>query len=244
MKCKYRIRWFSSKGASLVLLWTLLIFIVCSSLYCFVYDIMFHLPNSPPNALKWLIAIPGLTGIVAAPLSGWLADAKLGNYKVFRVGTVLLFIATVVNCLFLITQELVWEDNHILKWVLLCLGSSIFVAGGCVCFVTTLPLGLDQMPDASSTSVASFIAWFVWSLFVGGFLGQGLNLLKEACLGEIKSGYLLICALSLVICMCIVLTSNFLASPKWLIIEPKSPQSLKAIYRILKFAAKHKAPVN
>ena len=38
--------------------------------------------------------------------------------------------------------------------------------------------------------------------------------------------------------------SNFLFSPKWLIIEPKSPQSLKTIFRVLKFAAKHKAAVN
>ena len=31
---------------------------------------------------------------------------------------------------------------------------------------------------------------------------------------------------------------------KLLIIEPKSPQSLKIIYKVLKFAAKHKAPLN
>ena len=138
---------------------------------------MFHPPNNPSNPLEWLIAIPGLTGFVAAPLSGWLADTKFGIYIVFRVGAVLLFIATVVNCLLLIMQELVWEGNHILKWIHLCLGSGIFVAGGCACFVTALPLGLDQMPDASS--IASFIVWFVWSLFVGGFLGKGLNLLKK-----------------------------------------------------------------
>ena len=33
-------------------------------------------------------------------------------------------------------------------------------------------------------------------------------------------------------------------SPKWLIIEPKSPQSFKTIYQVLKFAAKHKAPLS
>ncbi len=36
----------------------------------------------------------------------------------------------------------------------------------------------------------------------------------------------------------------FLLAPKWLIIEPKSPQSLKIIYQVLKFAVKHKAPLN
>ena len=50
--------------------------------------------------------------------------------------------------------------------------------------------------------------------------------------------------LLLVICMSIVLASNFLFIPKWLIIEPKSPQSLKTIYQVLKFAAKHKSPIN
>ena len=41
-----------------------------------------------------------------------------------------------------------------------------------------------------------------------------------------------------------MLVSNFFLSPKWLIIEPKSPQSLKTIYQVLKFAVKHKAPLN
>ncbi len=41
-----------------------------------------------------------------------------------------------------------------------------------------------------------------------------------------------------------VLCSLFLIAPKWLTIEPNCPQSLKTIYRVLKFAAKHKAPLN
>ncbi len=44
--------------------------------------------------------------------------------------------------------------------------------------------------------------------------------------------------------MSILCCSIFLLPPKWLIIEPKSPQSLKIIYQVLKFAAKHKAPLN
>ncbi len=44
--------------------------------------------------------------------------------------------------------------------------------------------------------------------------------------------------------MSILCCSIFLLAPKWLIIEPKSPQSLKIIYQVLKFAAKHKAPLN
>ena len=62
------------------------------------------------------------------------------------------------------------------------------------------------------------------------------------CLND-KSIYIALALISSV-CVGIVLVSNFLFSPKWLIIEPESPQSLKTIFRVLKFAAKHKAPLN
>ena len=182
-----------------------------------------------------------LSIIVSAPLSGWLADAKFGNYKVFRVGAVLLFISTVMNCLFMILVELVWEDNHaetVLKWMHLCLVGSLFAVGGCACFVTALPLGLDQMPDASSSSITSYIAWFVCICFFGGFLYEILHYFPK------NGSTNLVLALISAVCVGMVLLFNFLFSPKWLIIEPKSPQSLKTIYQVLKFAAKHKAAIN
>ena len=61
---------------------------------------------------------------------------------------------------------------------------------------------------------------------------------------DIKGSIFLVLALISTLCLGILLASNFFLSPKWLIIEPKSPQSLKTIYRVLKFAAKHKAPLN
>ena len=46
------------------------------------------------------------------------------------------------------------------------------------------------------------------------------------------------------VCMAIVCCSMFIVAPKYMIIEPKSPQSLKTIYQVLKFVAEHKAPLN
>ena len=43
---------------------------------------------------------------------------------------------------------------------------------------------------------------------------------------------------------CICSCTFFLLAPKWLIIEPKCPQSLKTVYQVVKFAAKHKTPLN
>ena len=199
--------------------------------------------NIVPQQTNWLVSIPIVVAFVAAPLSGWLADAKFGNYKVFRFGAVLLFISTVMNCLLLILEAFVLEYNQVLTWILFSLGSGLFVVGACACIATALPLGLDQMPDASTSSITCYIVWFVCTIFVGDFLGEALNGPMMKCLKEVM-GYQQFYALFLTICMSVVLCSNFLFSPKWLIIEPRSPQSLKTIYKVLKFAAKHKAPLN
>ena len=245
MKCKYRVRWFSSKGAFLVLLWILLTFSASCCLFYFLVEAI-HIPSDLPVHIQWVILVPIFSiSLVSAQLSGWLADAKFGNYKVFRAGAVLVFIATVMNCLLLILEEVVWKNNQSLKWIHLCLVSTLNVVGTCACLATALPLGLDQMPDASSSSITSYIAWFVCSIFIGYFLGEIFNIFRTFCSNKsFHQNFSLVWALFLVVCMTIVLISNFLCKPKWLIIEPKSPQSLKTIYRVLKFAVKHKSPLN
>ena len=224
-------RWFSSKGAFLVLLWTLLVVISCS--------VLVQTARYPLVPTDWLFAIPITFAFASAPLSGWLADAKFGNYKVFRVGVVLLFISAVIHCLFLILEALVWSNNYVFNFIHLCMAGSLFAVGIGAYTATALPLGLDQMPDTSSSSITSFIAWFVCTILFGSFLYKVLYLVNKNSLVVT-----LIYVLFSVLCLSIVLILFFVFSPKWLIIEPKSPQSLKTIYHVLKFAAKHKAPLH
>ncbi len=119
--------------------------------------------------------------------------------------------------------------------------------GVVICVISSLKLGLDQMPEASGENIASFIAWFNIS-FVGGLWFSELFFsLASKCLVEngVEPEKLVQQVLSILpaigaSCMCTLL---FLFS-NWLIIEPKSPKALKAIYQVLKFAWKHKAPLN
>ena len=167
-----------------MMLWTLLNLVACIFLYQVVVDVAQAVDNSSYFSPVLFFIIPLSVLMMSAPLSGWLADAKFGNYKVFRVGAVLLFISTVINCLLLILEELVWENSSVLKWIHLLLSSSLFVVSTCACFVTALPLGLDQMPDASSSSITSYIAWFVCSIFCGGFLFEILDSFGKICLSS------------------------------------------------------------
>ena len=258
MSCKYQVRLFHSKGALLVVFWLLLMCIACipsfntfiESFNCWFsletrqqardYAVCLLLPN------KWLILIPVLIACLSAPAAGWMADAKFGNYRVFKSGVAFLFLHSTLNCLLLVFEALFWKNNKVLfSWIHLSLHSSFFVVGSCVCIVTALPLGLDQMPDASASNITSFIAWFVFSFCFGSWLANAFSFVKDSCLDKtFKWNYSVITAFFSTLCMTIVFISNFLFSPKWLIIEPQSPGSLKSIYQVLKFAAKHKAPVN
>ncbi len=181
--------------------------------------------------------------ILAAPLAGWLADAKFGNYKVVRFGVWLLFVSAVFNCFYYLIVPF-FGNTLVLRWFVFVI-YVMFMIGGAGCSLALFQLGMDQMPDASSSSISSFITWFVCSGILGAYFGNFLIALLVFCLDiSLHSNYQQIWSLLVVLSLSCVLISDFCLSKNWLIIEPKSPSSLKTIYQVLKFAAKHKTPLN
>ena len=250
MSLKYKPRWIKSKGALLLLMWILLTCIACAPHINYLSEVShsrYHLP-------KGVTVIPLVIGCLSTLLVGWLADTKFGNYRLFKAGLVMLFIYTVLNCLLLLVEALLWENsqNLLSTYLRFSLGSSLFMISLSILIVTALPLGLEQMSDASATSITSFIAWFVCSVFIGIWFISLLGVIEDKCIDKCKNkstycqayvNYSLISSSISALCMSIVLISSFLFSPKWLTIEPMLPQSLRTIYHVLKFAAKHKAPL-
>ncbi len=84
------------------------------------------------------------------PIAGWLADVQYGNFKVFRFGVLLLFVSTVMTCIFLIIKE---EGVHPtvtrVATTAAVLGAYLGVSA-CIYSNSSSAIGLDQMPDASS----------------------------------------------------------------------------------------------
>ena len=115
------------------------------------------------------------------------------------------------------------------------------IIGATACFVIALQLGLDQMPDASSSNISSFIAWFVFSMGFGAWIVDTVSSLMYNCTANHN---IQLFSIFPPLCMTIVCCSLFILAPKWLTIEPNCPQSVKTIYQVLKFAKQHKAPLN
>ncbi len=90
--------------------------------------------------------------------------------RCFRFGVLLLFVSTVLTCICQIIKE---EGVH-LTVTMVAIATAVLVAylGVSACIVTALQLGLDQMPDASSDNIISFIKWFIFSALFGVWLSE------------------------------------------------------------------------
>ena len=183
-----------------------------------------------------------LLGFFAAPLTGWLADTKLGNYRVVKSAMTLIFLSTVSSCLCLLIALSTTDLTFV---VMRSISLAGLVIGGSAYLTTSLQLGLDQMPDASASSITSFIACYVGSFAIGCFVSDAVYHIVAYCSDLLLNiNCTRIWSFFLVFCMSIALFSDLFISSIWLIIEPKCPQSLKNVYQVLKFAAMHKAPLN
>ncbi len=150
MKCKYRVRWFYSKET---FLWIgILLFVVTSMIIL--------LPkNVNKKVIFWiytLVVLLGCLTFLLGTLTGWLADARFGNYKVASFGIFLMFLGSVFNCLFFVITPFIAYSVFIeLSSMFVC--AFLSMGGGC-CSVSLLQLGLDQMPDASSVLASAVLS--------------------------------------------------------------------------------------
>ena len=97
-----------------------------------------------------------------------------------------------------------------------------------------IQMGLDQLHDASTTEITSFIVWYVSALISAGFVVQ-FNIF---CLNEQKKLFvLLLICMSLTLALILITHCNH-----WLIKEPATQSPLKLIYKVIKFAVVTKHP--
>ncbi len=128
--------------------------------------------NKLKGSFEWLLAI--LVSVAAATilLLGWLANtkAKLGVYKVAKFGFVLLFLATFITSVATLFLEYDFMKNQYINNIFICSIKILYIVGAGAAAISTLQLGLDQMPDASSSSITSFVAWLVFNFSVSKWI--------------------------------------------------------------------------
>ena len=228
-KLSYRIRKLKNKGALLILVWNCLV--ISTFHYLIGYPDVFH-PTSPIYAYS--IIIWGLT----LPIAGWLADICLTRYKVIRWSILIMWIASVLVVASSVLSQLPvvehYYHNSTKKYITMLLLIVMSLAfGGYQANVVLF--GIDQLQDASTNEITSFIIWYVSTYFSSGFVIKFIYI----CLGEAYNSLLpefLVC-----ICLTIMVVLALMCDQIFLK-EPITQNPFKLIYKVIKYAIKTKHP--
>jgi MFS family permease len=171
-KLTYKPRKVKSKAAILLLVWNYLIMNV--------FGILTKYVDNGYAFRMWLIAF----GLVP-PLAGWLADTRIGRYKMIRCSIWIMWIATVLatmNSLMADTIDMYVQHIHIKALQVLL----VIMATGLGAYqANIIQFGLDQLQDASTTEIRSFIAWYTWTTISACFTVEAVL----TCLSEITRNF-------------------------------------------------------
>ena len=218
-KPKYQPRKLKNKGAILVLVWNILV----TTVYYYLEYKSLQIKSYCPICFQ-LINIP--TGVVLV-CAGWLADVYFERYKVLRWSIIIMWISSLLLTTTFVVEKIVMFTNYyqLVFLASLGIGYGMFQAN-------IIQFGIDQLTDASTDEIVSFINWYAWSYISSAVV---MNFLSKCS----NPQYKFIAPLMLCVALSVVASSLFLCN-KVLIKEPVTQNPFKLIYRVLKYALKHK----
>ena len=229
VRCRisYRMRKLKTKGAILVLIWSFMVVGV------FNYLLNSLLVSYSDSISTSVVTIIGVT----LPVAGWLADVRFGRYRVMHCSIWIIWISslllTTVYVVFSLIEfnrsGLICNTLTILVVVLLVFGIGGFQA-------IVIQFGIDQLNDASTTEITSFVAWYTWTLKGSNIVASFINIIT--C---IDSKYDLMGPLVIAMCLTVVVITNYLFCNQ-LIKEPVTQNPFKLVYKVVRYAIKTKHP--
>ncbi len=220
-----KIRFFKSSGGAILLLWE---FCVTTVIYKFYNSIGVSTVNYAFFAV----------GIVAAVFifssSSILADVVFGRYEVIKCSLFIVWVMTMMQSIASIVIG-IYEMETNKAWIITLNVFKLLSMVGCGAFlVNSLHFGIDQLMDAPSWQLSSFISWYCWGFFVTDVLYMFFLKCTVYPWSAIGTGSVA-CMITIAICL------DFLYHDK-LIKEPTSPNPLKLICSVLHFAKNNRYP--
>ena len=219
-KPSYRIRKLRNKGAIMILIWNFL----ATSTYYYLGKAA-NLPHA--------IHVGKYAFVFTIPLAGWLADVYIGRYKVIHWSIWIMWIGSILATASSVVAQLVENYNKINIIISFVIGLAIAIGlGGYQANI--IQFGLDQLHDASTTEVMAFIRWYVWTVFSSRAV---FSFSTQTCLQRYYIlGEILVCT-----CITAAISAFFILNSE-LVKEPTTQNPFKLIYKVIRYAIKHKHP--
>ena len=148
--------------------------ILCRFFVHFVFTANYFLFSTSSNSSLSLISLVQAVSLFFYPLLGWLAGLSFSRYKFIKVSTGLLLIISfllfiyILIILLLIYFTTVNLDPVPLYVAIIAIALLIgLVAATGIFEATGVQFGMDQMVEARSDQISTFIHWYYWSAHVG-----------------------------------------------------------------------------
>ena len=141
----------------------------------------------------------------------------------------LLLTATLTVLQFIHETDDIYHNHQLVTILLISLGIGY---GGFQANV--IQFGVDQLHDASSNEITTFVTWYSWS-----YISSSLAL--SIVLQYTRKYYMLIAPLLITVNLSLALVLLFLCK-NVLIKEPVTHNPFKIVYQVIKYAVKHKSP--
>ena len=209
-----------NKGAVLVLIWA---FLPCDAYI------------SAGIVIKLSIIPLIVISAVSFPILGCLSDVCLGRYKTIRYSLWILWLSLIALNVFLIVKQFAAVEAEVTQWIVECLIGGCAAISICGVMVNTMQFGIDQLTDACSSDICSYISWYVWIVA----LASNLAAVTQYCFCDPYNQVIGFFILPLLGTAVIV---SDLCFNKWLVKEPAVTNPFKIIFQVLRYAMKNKYP--
>ena len=243
----------TSRSAIIVLIWSFFMSLIhVTVIHLSNYQVPVHL-----NVQYYLIVdtVSYVVLYFLYPISGLLADLKLGRYTTIVSSIWMVEISTpliLIGSGLLITVLEFGEERK--TYVILITTGSILAITGLLILLCSIAafganviqLGLDQLHDSPAEDQIIFIQWYMWIYYAAILtvllLIENFNFSYTI---NLKSYYYKMGSLFTVISI-ILIVSVYIAykKKKWFMINTRLINPYKLVYLVTKFARKHKVPVN
>ena len=240
-------------GAFLTIVFTLLLHFTIIGTYSWLQNLC------DIELRDFVFSTQGLA-FISYPLIGLLADVKLTRYRMIRLSCWVTFVSHLLllgNLCFVLLYSI--SNNNVLGTVFLitAIPTTVSLIVGKGMFESTvIQFGTDQMIEASSAQLSTFIHWYYWSLHVGDFC---INIILAVIIGHwhfhfhsqkiadnSMDGWTIIVTAIILQCIvcCFTLLLLYLKKVKsYLNIEPVGVNPVRKVIDVLKYAYHHKYPV-
>ena len=201
---------------------------------------------------RWFNASVPLFGAFAVlllfyPLAGFIADNCCGRYKTVILSLRFVWCGLFALCVGLVLLLMPFHNNAIILsayFIAAVIPLTLLLIGVCGFQVNIVQFGTDQLHDASTADIGLFIDWCYWSSFVATALTKVLS--RMHCVSITVDKCIFLQTLCIPFIVLVALTISFCAGcerQKRFVVDSGSRNPYKLVYRVLRFAAKNKCPI-